>query len=158
MHCFVCRLLYFSNFELARILPWYTNSSSSNLFLISSCKIDLINQFYSYIYCIVFCFHCQLNFVLQDYIMRADRSAFLLSVKQPYKKLGCVWWGELLRFLFFGDREGQGIYLCDLSRAVLELSRTAVVELAVPTTWLCHVRQSLVVCTLVSQWVQETIC
>lgn len=75
MHLLVCRLLYFSNFESARMLPWYTNSSSNCSVLITSCKIALINLFYSYISFIAFIFSYQLNFVLQDHSVRADRSA-----------------------------------------------------------------------------------
>lgn len=168
MHCFVCRLLYFSNFGSARILLWYTNSSSSsssNLFLISLCKIALINWFYSYIYCTVFRFHCQLNFVLQDCTVRADRSTFLLSVQQPCKKLECVWWEELLRYLFQETEKASTCVTCLSSSAWAEQDSSSRAgcanhsgNLVASAPCSCLMRQSWLVCTLVLQWAQETIC
>lgn len=115
------------NFKSARILPWYTNSSSSCSVLITLCKIALINLFYSYISCIAFIFSYQLKFGLWEGSVRADRSTFLLSMKQHSKKLEHIWWGKMLRHFVVGRLRRTGrLPPWPVSSAVLELSRTAV--------------------------------
>lgn len=88
------------------------------------------------------------------------------SLKRRWSRSGGgSFWGMSLQ----EDWE-QGVCLPGLSQAVLELSRTAVAELAGPITQAicfasaarsepsCHVRQSLVVHASAVPWVQESTC
>lgn len=85
-----------------------------------------------------------------------EQTEFLLSVKHLYKNLECVWLEELLRNLFQGDREGQGICLCDLSSSSLSSSAWAEKDsscragcashsgnLVASAPCSCHMRQSV---------------